>query len=72
MDWLLIVVLAWASTPPTTVLEIPVATEELCQEAARKVEQDLSANAVGDSVGQTVTVGKGVVTTCLRTAANQG
>ena len=70
MNWLLIVLLAWGSTPPLTVLEIPVETLELCQEVAAKVEQDLSAVAAGESVGQPVTVGKGVLTTCVRTAEN--
>ena len=70
MNWMLVVVLAWASTPPLTVLEIPVATKELCEQAAAQVKQDLSAYAAGKAVGQSVTVGAGVLTTCLRIASN--
>ncbi len=42
MDWLLIVLLAWGSDAPSTKIQIPVETEELCIQAAEQVRRDLT------------------------------
>jgi hypothetical protein len=70
MDWLLVVVMVWLNPPP--VLEIPVATKELCEQAAAQVRKDLSreaALATEDPAFKRDPAGvPGVVTTCLRVA----
>jgi hypothetical protein len=66
-EWLLIVVLAWAGTPPATVIKIPVASQELCEKAAQQVRNDLSASAASIAVYGTTAGGfSGVATTCIQ------
>lgn len=72
MKWLLVVLIAWADTPPLSFLQIAVETKELCHQAAEQVKEDLSASAAGESVGQPVgsalQAQGGIVTSCIRIA----
>ncbi len=68
MNWMLIVVLAWASAPPLTVLEIRVASKALCEAAGEQMKEDLSSYAAGEAVKTLVSVGPGVLTTCVKVA----
>jgi hypothetical protein len=51
MKWVLVALIVWADTPPLTVIQIAVATKELCEQAAQKVRTDFGASAAGASVG---------------------
>jgi hypothetical protein len=69
MSWMLIVMLAWASAPPATVFQVPIATKDLCESAAVQVKADLNAQVAGESVDKPTTIGPGVVTTCIQVSS---
>ena len=70
MKWLLVVLIAWADTPPLSTLQIPVATKELCEQAGDQLRKDLGADVAATAVGHLAT-GRleglsGVITSCVR------
>lgn len=42
MEWLLVILLAWQNNTPPVVLQIPVETEELCEQSREKVAWSLA------------------------------
>ena len=73
MKWLLVVFMLWADGPPLSTLQIPVATKDLCEQAAAQVRKDLSAAAVSEALEalgrgfvRSFESSGGLVTSCLQ------
>ncbi len=66
MEWVLIIVLVW--THPEQVIQVPIATKELCEQAAKQARVEFGRDAVLFKIGQSPPFEKwheGVLTSCL-------
>ena len=57
MEWLLVILLAWQDSTPSVVLQIPVETEELCEQAREKAAWSLAM--LGEPVTSTPETNQG-------------
>ncbi len=64
MEWVLIIVLVWAQ--PAQVIQVPIATKELCEQAAKQARTEFGGDAALMSTGRGPVGREAVLTTCLK------